>query len=128
MRHDVPRCFLPDQDLLRLVAPRHDATVDVEYRAGDPTGLIREQIRDGVGDVGRGADSSQGMERRESIQRRVDLVLRYPPLQSGGLDRGRRHSVDADLVPGKLDGQVMGERVQPGFCIECPDDGVSPTA
>src|SRR5215469_14809913 len=78
-----------------LVAAGHDAAVDVENRAGDPTGLIRQQIRHGVGHIGGGADSSQGMKRRESIERGVDLVLRDEPLESGGLDDGRYHRVDA---------------------------------
>ena len=50
-----------------LIAAGHDAAVDVENRAGDPTGVIRQQIRDGVGHVGRGADSSQRMKWRESV-------------------------------------------------------------
>src|SRR6516165_373287 len=103
-----------------LVAAGHEAAVDVENRAGDPAGLVGEQIGDGVGDVGGGADSSQWMKRRESVKRGVDLVLRDPPLESGGLDGGRCHRVDADLVPGKLDGQVMGERMQPGFLHRVP--------
>jgi len=37
---------------IRLVAAGHDAAVDVEDRAGDPAGLVGEQIGDGVGDVG----------------------------------------------------------------------------
>src|SRR6516165_6892438 len=86
-----------------LVAAGHEAAVDVENRAGDPAGLVGEQIGDGVSDVGRGADSSQWMKRRESVKRGVDLVLRDPPLESGGLDGGRCHRADADLVPGKLD-------------------------
>src|SRR6185312_6966791 len=50
-----------------LVAPGHDADVDVENRAGDPAGPVGEQIGDGVGDVGGGADSSQRVKRRESL-------------------------------------------------------------
>src|ERR1700744_1174763 len=34
-----------------LVAPGHEAAIDVENRAGDPAGLVGEQIGDGVGDV-----------------------------------------------------------------------------
>ena len=34
---------------VRLVAAGHDAAVDVENRAGDPAGVVGEQIRDGVG-------------------------------------------------------------------------------
>src|SRR3954467_4887484 len=69
-------------------AAGHDAAVDVENRAGDPAGLVGEQIGDGVGDVGGGADSSQGMKRCEGVKRGVDLVLGDKPLQSGGLDGG----------------------------------------
>src|SRR6516164_6546139 len=72
-----------------LVAAGHEAAVDVENRAGDPAGLVGEQIGDGVGDVGGGADSPQWMKRRESVKRGVDLVLRDEPLESGGLDDGR---------------------------------------
>ena len=62
-----------------LVAAGHDAAVDVENRAGDPAGLFGEQKGDGVGDVGGGADASQGMKRRERRQRGVDLVLGDKP-------------------------------------------------
>src|SRR6516165_5338310 len=112
--------FVTPRTSIGLVAAGHEAAVDVENRAGDPAGLIGEQIGDGVGDVGGGADSSQWMKRRESVKRGVDLVFRDPPLESGGLDGGRCHRVDADLVPGKLDGQVMGERMQPGFLHRVP--------
>ena len=74
----------PAQDLDQLVAAGHDPAVDVENRAGNPAGLIGEQIGDGVGDVGRGADSSQGMKRREGVKRRVDLVLGDKPLVEQG--------------------------------------------
>src|SRR4051812_2876826 len=47
--------------------PGHDAAVDIENRAGDPAGMVGEQIGDGVGYVSGGADSSQGMKRRECV-------------------------------------------------------------
>src|ERR1700722_4406646 len=85
-RHNVPGRFPTSAGPpIGLVAPGHEAAVDVENRTGDPAGLVGEQIGDGGGDVGRGADSSQWVKRRESVKRGVDLVLRDPPLESGVL-------------------------------------------
>src|SRR3984957_1012755 len=58
-RHNVPGRFPTSAGPpIGLVAPGHEAAVDVENRAGDPAGLVGEQIGDGVGDVGGCTDSS----------------------------------------------------------------------
>src|ERR1700743_548208 len=80
-----------------LVAPGHEAAIDVEDCAGDPAGLVGEQVGDGVGNVGGGAHSSQGMKRRECLQGGIDLVLWDERFVQRGLDDRRCHRVDADV-------------------------------
>src|SRR5690242_16896740 len=70
----LPQLSLIFRTYIALVAAGHDASVDIENRAGYPAGPVGEQIGDGVGDVGGRADSSQGMKRRECVERGVDLV------------------------------------------------------
>src|SRR5204862_7974766 len=105
----------PARRAVVLVACGHDAAVDVPDGGGDPAGGRGEQEGDGVGQVAGGADPAQRVEAVEAVQGLVELVLGDEPLvQRGGHDGGGDR-VDPDLVRGQLDGQVAGQRVQPGL-------------
>src|SRR3954464_9993470 len=91
-----------------LVPSCHDATVDVENRAGDPAGVLGEQVGDRGGDVLRRAYPAQRVEAVEAGQRGLELVLGDEAFIQRGRDDGRCHGVDPDLVRGKLHGQVAG--------------------
>src|SRR5215469_2586214 len=103
-----------------LVAPRHDAAVNVPDGAGDPAGGWRQQEGDGVGQVAGGTDAAERVEAVEAVQGLVELVLRDETL----VDRGRDHRwgdrVDPDVVGGQLDGQDRGKRVQPALAHRVP--------
>jgi hypothetical protein len=59
-----------------LIAPGHDASVDVPNGAGDPARGRGQQERDGVGEVAGGADPAERMEAIEAVEGLVELVLR----------------------------------------------------
>src|SRR5204863_3989978 len=70
---------------------------------------------DGVGQVAGGADPAERVEAVEAVQRLVQLVLGDEPLVQRGGNDGGGDCVDPDAVGGQLDGQVVGQRVQPGL-------------
>src|SRR5436190_21252548 len=97
------------------VAPGHDAAVDVPDGAGDPAGGRGQQEGDGVGQVAGGAGPAERVQAVEAVQGLHELVGRYEPLVDRGGDYGRCDRVDPDVVGAELDGQVVGQRVQPAL-------------
>ncbi len=95
-----------------LIASSHDAAVDVEDGAGDPAGVVGEQVDDGRREVLRGADPAEWVKSVEALQRLVDLVRRNEGLVDGRGDDSRCDGVDTDVTVGQLDGQIVGEGVR----------------
>jgi len=57
-----------------LVAPGDYTSVDIPDRAGHPTGIVAEQKVDGIGDIFRCANASNGVETVEGGKRFVDFL------------------------------------------------------
>src|SRR5262245_42787965 len=97
------------------VASGHYAAIDVPDGSGDPAGSWGQQEGDGVGQVAGGAGAAKRMEVVEAVQRLIELVGRDEPLVDRGCDDGGGDRVDPDVMRSQLDGQVVGEGVQPGL-------------
>src|SRR5689334_6569733 len=74
-----------------LMSVNQPATVDVDGGTGHPAGLVAGQERDGVGNVGRAADTS---ERRTVKEELHGLLVLQHGLGERGLDEARGNSID----------------------------------
>src|SRR5262245_51569540 len=95
-----------------LVSPCHDATVHIPDCARYPRSLVGQQETNHFGDIMRLADSSDRVERVESLQSGMDFVLIDEALVDRCLDNGGRDRVYADSSSSQFHCKMLRKRVK----------------
>src|SRR5262249_43296328 len=95
-----------------LVSPCHDATVHIPDCARYPRGLFGQQETNYFGDIMRLADSSDRVERVESLQSGMDYVLIDEALVDRCLDNGGGDRGYPDTSRSQFPSKMLSKRVK----------------